>query len=296
MSQKLKIFILLDLVFFSGLANAIINGTLVYPGDFDAVGGVGNYQGIPNCTGTLIEDNLVLTAAHCVLLNQECHNSVNTSYFNSEGCFRKSENFTLFNATLKNESSKRINYTFNGTVVPYPKYGRFNIYDLALIKLHKNVSEILHVSPISVAKPYILPKGTNLTIVGYGNTDCDCQNENSVNKYWSKTNATYVTGRLISIKMLPNGFCSGDSGGPAIDNNMTIVGVLKEGPNDNILKYSSCTDLENVEETVTSLGDTEYIWTKNVTNGATIAPKAGQKPFILDLLCQKNGFNKLIDK
>lgn len=255
-----------------GLTTAIRNGVLVESDEFNAVGSVGDYKGVPNCTGTLIEGNLVLTAGHCIFCDEICSDEVGTPLFKGEKCFKQKENFTLYNVTPNNKSNSRGDYTFSGEVVPNPIYGFKSANDLALIKLDKNVSEILQVKPISVAQPYKLPHDANFQLVGYGNIGQNCEIENIRNKYWAGANLYSAGGGSnITIKMHQTGFCHGDSGGPVIDNNMTIVGVFREGP-----KEGSPISGETIEW-ITRITSYDYKWIQNAANNFTIPAEAFKK-------------------
>ncbi len=239
-----------------GVATAVINGTLVKQGEFDAIGSVGNNS---DCTGTLIQGNLVLTAAHCF---EEC-----------SSCRAK---FTLYNMTHKNESNTSRDYSFYGDAVLYPEYGTGrNGADLALIKLDENVSQILQIEPIPIAT-YVMQPGTNLMFVGFGNISTNCETLNFRKKYKSNAPVYLVYPVNISASSYgtatgyygnTTGICPGDSGGPALDNAIKIVGIIK-GP----VRGEYSTD-----DTIwyyTRISNKIYIWIQEIAKNATISSKA----------------------
>jgi len=273
--KRIVLVLVMFIIVFSGEAVAIRNGIQAEPGEFDAVGMVDVYQGIANCTGTLIEGNLVLTAAHCVALcSEEYYNDA--SSFEKEKCFKKEENFTLCNVTPKNGSSNLGDYTFIGKVEPNPLYEMANSFDLALIKLDKNVSETLQITPISVSPPYALENAGNLKYIGYGSIGENCEIKDNRNKYWAESSSdiqsgTIISGTNITIQMHQKGFCRGDSGGPLIDNNMTIVGILRKGPD---LEFTISPDSI---EFMTKITEPDYNWIQNATINITNLPKPVEK-------------------
>jgi V8-like Glu-specific endopeptidase len=254
MSQGTIIYIVLGFIIgtiaCSGLATGVINGNLVKQ-KFDAIGTVGNNS---DCTGTLIPGNLVLTAAHCF---EDCHSS---------SC---RANFTLYNITPKNKSNTSQDYSFYGLVIVNPKYkDNPDGSDLALIKLDKNVSQILRVEPIHIDH-YLVPLNTSLTFVGFGNISTNCEILNLRNKYESNASVKLVSScdrilRHCSYGVV-TGICPGDSGGPALDKAGKIVGIVKG----QVRSDHSIKDYENSTWTLTRISNQSYNWTQNVTQNAT---------------------------
>jgi V8-like Glu-specific endopeptidase len=258
--QRTKVYIVIGFILGTivclGVAMAVINGTPVEQGEFDAVGSVGNNS---DCTGTLIQGNLVLTAAHCF-----------------EGCSHCRAKFTLYDMTLKNESNTSRDYSFYGDVVPNPDHGTERSgADLALIMLDENVSQILQIKPMPIAN-YVTQPGTNLMFIGFGNISTNCETLNFREKY--KFNATvhlvYLNNASVSSNGATTGYygnttgiCPGDSGGPALDDAKRIVGIIK-GP----LRGEYSTD--GSIWYYTRISNKSYVWIQGIAKNSTISPKA----------------------
>jgi V8-like Glu-specific endopeptidase len=252
LSQVTKVCIVLSIflgmIVCTGFASAITNGTLVKQGEFDAIGIVGNSS---DCTGTLIQGNLVLTSAHCF---EDC------------SCCRAK--FSIYEKNLENESNESQGYSFYGDVIINPNYKIDSEDDIALIKLDKNISQILHIRPIPIAN-YLVPAGTSLMIVGFGNISTNCEVLNLRNKYKSNASVYYVTGHTRSFRASPEitGICPGDSGGPALDNATQIVAVIRgQVRSDNSI-------VERVLK-LARISDYDYNWIQGVIRNTTSQPEA----------------------
>lgn len=227
------------IIVWTGLATAV-NGDPVPPGQLEAVGIIDP----SNCTATLIDDHLALTAGHCVC-SEKC-----TCY---ECLDNKSEcdnevNFTVNNVTIK------------GSVLLSNGYGdKTNCRDFALIIFDENVSEIAHVKPIHVQNPNLrlLKKHEVLMVVGFGLYGSDCCSYEPIMKRKTNISVKHIFSSLDyfnmsyqyesnypSINYFNRSFkyesnssyfgtiCAGDSGGPAINNDSKIVGVVSNGGQD----------------------------------------------------------------
>lgn len=150
-------------------------------------------NGRTSCTGTLVAPNVVLTAGHCVVFDDEVL-------------------FELFDGRLYGITE----------IIRYPKnesYVFFN--DVALLVLD---DFILDIEPLQIAQHNFLSKGYPLDVIGYSR---GWKKHSKPNVFWYYG---ILIGEEELFKTLPYeaSVWFGDSGGPAIatfDGNKYIVGV-----------------------------------------------------------------------
>lgn len=210
-SKKRNVYIMLGLIivfiFCSASATAIDGGEELEKGDFDAIGIVSSDE-CDCCTGTLIQGNVVLTAAHCFDL----------------GCFDGS--FDIPKAKFAVDG-----HSFVGKVKRYRNYvldsGDPN-NDLALIILNEDVSERLGIKPIPIAK---MSGSKPLKIVGFGSISRDCKKSSLGTKY-KRTfclcpGLDYPAKRTVKPcdRERTKGIYDRDSGAPALNTYNRIVAI-----------------------------------------------------------------------
>ena len=183
-------------------------------------------QSVALCTATLIAPNLLLTARHCVSPGTGddhvlCGDSVLGEPYPGRA----------FIAT-NDAQPRRNSEVFHGIDVRIPGLGEDTCgYDVALIILKENVAADVSTPAVPRIDREVIP-GESYTAVGYG------ENESG-----ELTHGRMQLGNL-SVECQPGscgegvesteflgetGICSGDSGGPALDADGKVVGVVSRG-------------------------------------------------------------------
>jgi trypsin len=177
------------------------------------------FVSLPNCGASLISEDTVLTAAHCV------DGVNNTGFPSSVRIAPLTETDGLEVAVDKNKSI--IHPAWTGDVVKTP--------DIAVLKLATPVSTTTY-PPIKLNDCGDLPfcDGTEMIVYGFGAVNPDGTIFSPVLKnldveYKSSGSTSNV---IEAAAMFPNAAdsCSGDSGGPLVLNGDLQVGVVSFGP------------------------------------------------------------------
>lgn len=179
------------------------------------------------CTATLIAPNLLLTARHCVSPNASGSDNVSCGDAGL-GEPRPGESFFATNDPQPRQDSP----IFRGREVRVPDAGVDTCgYDIAMLILTENV-------PADVSTPAIpridrdAAPGETYTAVGYGATGTG---ESSGSRMQlGGLNVACQPGScgegVESTEFLGDrGICSGDSGGPALDRDGKVLGVVSRG-------------------------------------------------------------------
>ncbi|XP_074596464.1 transmembrane protease serine 9-like [Brevipalpus obovatus] len=203
------------------------------------------------CGGSLIDSRRILTAAHCVLDDD-----------NNEILPENIRPYLGLQST--NETDRIIKAAEVSHYKVDPKYPKYNGYDIALIVLKKPVKFTKTVSPICIPASEPNLKNKRFTVVGWGDSHLEPDEDDPENMVaMSSTvpmetemdfvpkkdciNMFYEHGRSFSESVDDSrevctynfvshaDTCSGDSGGPLmyknhLDNRWYLAGVISRGP------------------------------------------------------------------
>jgi secreted trypsin-like serine protease len=167
------------------------------------------------CTGTLIDPEVVLSAGHCVFLNE-----YNIDFVSNPSALRIVGGANILTSP--------INYSVAAEVIAHPTWtGEIGGTDLSVIKLATPITSIdcynLRYEQISI--------GLTGWIVGYGMTSATAQMSAGVHRA-GETTIKSAMGGLMELGD-PAGLCQGDSGGPffiqADDSSWRVTGVTSVG-------------------------------------------------------------------
>lgn len=189
----------------------------------------------PACSGTLITQNLVLTAHHCVAgLNSTDGASVECGKTEFRQLERASDMIISVEANVGREGLEP--FRVAQVWVP-PGNAAVCGRDIALLLLSGSGVPATVATPIEPALEGDLRAHEVFAAIGYGLQDPADQNGDTAGHRMSVTNAeVFCDGKACNTDMVTEGefiadspVCSGDSGGPALDQDGRVSGVTSRG-------------------------------------------------------------------
>ena len=229
---------------FAGWAGAIIGGTSdtthTYVGLED--------NGVFACSGTLVSQRVLVTAAHCF--------SDSTSAFGTDGQGHARVEVTFdqqgFFTTPAPTEHMGTYYFDPGFAVAKGGVPGFDTHDVAIIVLDESLSGLGHASLPSIGLAATLATGTKLDISGYGvqhfgkpdpcDPNCKKQPDAFFTRFGATSNLLSVgkgkQGEFVKISgntsQGKGGQCFGDSGGPLfLSGTSTLIAEASFGTNGN---------------------------------------------------------------
>lgn len=219
---------------------AIVGGEAVPPEDAVAKSTVAFYLVWPGsnkvenfCTGTLIGDNLVVTAAHCFLdiavemgmVVDEFKNLVRVG-FGTE----KTRDLSQGNVYFESIHTVKVHEDYHIDALKSASFD--SMHDIALVRLSAKAPA--GYEPVALATQESVKKGQTLTLAGYGLVDgVSKKRAHGLNKVnVSISNPMLTPAQFTYAAHGGKTACSGDSGGPAYVNKngrLLLVGVTSWG-------------------------------------------------------------------
>ncbi len=170
------------------------------------------------CTGTLVTEDVVVTAAHCFCKTDDasdCFSTTRVKFFD----------LPTFPPDFSTDATVIVHPGFS-VVAGTPQD------DIAVVLLDMNnfaMEAVSNVIPIEVAmdEPSV---GETLEVVGYGLSDAACEDLDTLGtQRTTDLDVTHVYADTFLMSSPGTGICGGDSGGPVLNDQHRITGVHSAG-------------------------------------------------------------------
>lgn len=220
------------------LSQPIINGTNSIAGQFPTVLGLlldaygvdpkspnklnpQCIRGLGACTGTLIREDVILTASHCVvnllksLPDPTCQKDPEPPKYSFEVDLIAAAKAMRVTATVKAVAHPMFNP--NGTCMGAPTVAQWN--DVALVFLRDPIKGV----PLQkLARPSdaatLLKEGSKVAVVGYGKSKIDDDTSAGTQRFGTATLVKVGANEIQAGQLGEQQACQGDSGGPVFAN------------------------------------------------------------------------------
>lgn len=197
----------------------IIDGTIVRNNLYTGKYVVGMFAPrFGNCSGVLISEDLILTAAHCIPPNPRSLT-------------------IIFDSNLNNAQQSNMRSVISATTTPYwPTHSRNlkNKGDLAIIKFQGSIPNGYKQAYLLTNSAYIGDRSYTL-LAGFGiNSTNQIGSSSGILRetFTTITQANYSSTEVMISQLGGRGTCSGDSGGPAfilINGTYFLWGITSQG-------------------------------------------------------------------
>jgi secreted trypsin-like serine protease len=197
------------------------------------------------CTGTLISDDSVLTAAHCAVDLQHGEIIFSTDLSTSNPNLRRPiQNAEVHSQYVKTEGRLQTGHRKSPN-------GIKNWGDIAILRFAGRMPRGYH--PATLGGDEALANGQSVILAGYGLTDGENQTPSDSLRAVEVPvkNATYSQSEFTVHQIDNKGPCHGDSGGPAFVLNgrkVTMIGITSRGFDATCLKDSIFTKVSTFQE------------------------------------------------